>query len=76
LNVLEQARNVIKTAAVQKSYYEYAYPEVHALVFDLADGVLTDLKLDFATTLAGIKKIYNLESEVKLAMGTGTPYSE
>ena len=45
LNVLEQARNVIKTAAVQKSYYEYGYPEVHALVFDLANGELTDLKV-------------------------------
>jgi carbonic anhydrase len=31
LNVLEQGRNVIKTATVQKSYYEHAYPD-HAWV--------------------------------------------
>jgi carbonic anhydrase len=70
LNVLEQARNVIKTAIVQKSYYLNAYPIVHAWVFDLKDGVLRDLKLDFSGTLASIKKIYNLESEIKSAKGT------
>jgi carbonic anhydrase len=73
LNVLEQGRNVIKTATVQKSYYEHAYPIVHAWVFDLKDGVLKDLGLDFSATLAGIKKIYNLEGEIK--SGKGTPYS-
>jgi carbonic anhydrase len=70
LNILEQGRNVIKTATVQKSYYEHAYPIVHAWVFDLQDGLLKDLNLDFAGTLAGIKKIYNLEV---LVTGKNTP---
>jgi carbonic anhydrase len=61
LNVLEQGRNVIKTATVQKSYNEHKFPIVHGWVFDLKDGVLKDLKLDFSGTLANIKKIYNLE---------------
>jgi carbonic anhydrase len=73
LNVLEQGRNVIKTAMVQKSYHEHAYPIVHAWVFDLKDGVLKDLGLDFPATLRGIKKIYNLEGEMNI--GKGTPYS-
>jgi carbonic anhydrase len=32
LNVLEQGRNFIKTAIVEKSYHEHAYPIVHAWV--------------------------------------------
>jgi len=76
INVLEQARNVIKTAAVQKSYYEHAYPIVHAWIFDLKDGMLRDLQLDFPGTLAAIKKIYNLESEINAGKtGISTPMS-
>lgn len=46
---------------------------MHAWVFDLKDGVLNDLGLDFPATLAGIKKIYNLEGEMNT--GKGRPYS-
>ncbi|KAF2841887.1 carbonic anhydrase family protein [Patellaria atrata CBS 101060] len=60
LNVLEQARNVVKTAAVQKSYKDDGYPIVHAWIFDFKDGLLKDLKLDFEGTLKSIQKIYNL----------------
>lgn len=59
-------------ATVQKPYYEHAYPIVYAWVFDLRDVVLKDLQLDFSATLAGIKKIYDLEGEIKT--GKGTPY--
>jgi carbonic anhydrase len=61
LNVIEQCRNVIKTAAVQQSYQDNEFPIVHGWVFDLRDGLLKDLKLDFEATLTGIKKIYDLE---------------
>lgn len=61
LNVLEQCRNVIKTATVQKSYHEKRFPIVHGWVFDLKDGLLKDLELDFEETLQSIKKIYDLE---------------
>lgn len=60
LNVIEQARNVIKTAAVQKSYEQDNFPIVHAWIFDLKDGLLKDLNLDFETVLHKIQKIYNL----------------
>jgi carbonic anhydrase len=64
LNVLEQAKNVIKTAAVQKSWMENKFPVVHGWVFDLRDGLLKDLKIDFERELQGIKKIYDLEGEM------------
>lgn len=60
LNVIEQCRNVIKTAAVQKSYSEKQFPIVHGWVFGFQDGLLKDLKFDFANTLKDIQKIYNL----------------
>lgn len=62
LNVLEQCRNVIKTAVVQQSYQQNEFPIVHAWVFDLRDGLLKDLKLDFQEALESIKKIYDLEA--------------
>jgi carbonic anhydrase len=60
LNVMEQARNVIKTAAVQQSYEENRYPVVHAWIFNFKDGMLKDLELNFEDLLHSIQKIYNL----------------
>ncbi|KAH8591060.1 carbonic anhydrase family protein [Bisporella sp. PMI_857] len=62
LNVVEQCRNVIKTAAVQQSYESKGYPIVHGWVFDLNDGLLKDLKVDFESMLKSIKKLYNLSA--------------
>src|SRR6187402_1337821 len=42
LNVVEQCRNVIKTAAVQQHYLKHGYPEVHGWVFDMKNGLLKD----------------------------------
>jgi carbonic anhydrase len=63
LNVIESCRNIIKTAAVQQSFQENQYPIVHGYVFDLKDGLLKDLDIDFEAMLQGIKKIYNLANE-------------
>lgn len=60
LNVIEQATNIIKTAAVQLSYAENEYPIVHGWVFDLGTGHLKDLNIDFKATLKDIQKLYNL----------------
>ncbi|KAK2793168.1 hypothetical protein FQN52_001814 [Onygenales sp. PD_12] len=60
LNVIEQCRNIIKTAAVQQSYLKNSFPIVHGWVFDFHDGLLKDLKIDFEEVLQGIQKIYNL----------------
>lgn len=61
LNVIESCRNIIKTAAVQQSYQENQYPIVHGWVFDLADGLLKNLEIDFEAELADVQKIYCLK---------------
>ncbi|KAI1349492.1 carbonic anhydrase [Xylaria sp. FL0043] len=60
LSVMEQCRNVIKTAAVQQSYAKNQYPVVHGWVFGFEDGLLKDLKIDHKEMLHSIQKIYNL----------------
>jgi carbonic anhydrase len=60
LNVTEQCINIIKTAAVQKSYLKRGYPTVHAWVFDMRTGLLKDLQLDFRETLRFIQEVYDL----------------
>lgn len=62
LNVVEQCRNVIKTAAVQQSFAENEFPVVHGWVFGFKDGLLKDLKVDHEAILKDIQKIYNLTS--------------
>jgi carbonic anhydrase len=60
LSVVEQCRNVIKTAAVQQSYEKNHFPIVHGWVFGFNDGLLKDLKVDHESMLHSIQKIYNL----------------
>jgi carbonic anhydrase len=60
LNTQEQCINVIKTAAVQKSYVARGYPTVHGWVYDLKNGMLKDLEIDFEGVLHEIQKIYDL----------------
>jgi carbonic anhydrase len=62
LNVQEQCINVIKTAALQLSYLEEGYPEVHGWVFDIHSGKIKDLRIDFKRILTDIKDIYDLTS--------------
>ncbi len=63
LNVQEQCVNIIKTAAVQKSYAKNNFPQVHGWVFDVSSGRLIDLKIDFAKILHTIQEIYDLTKE-------------
>jgi carbonic anhydrase len=60
LNVYEQCLNVIKIAEVQQSYVRNGFPTVHGWVFDLHDGLIKDLRIDFKKALADIQQIYNL----------------
>jgi len=62
LNVQEQVSNIIKTAAVQKSFLKNGYPRVHGWVFDVHTGLLIDLKIDFLKILKDIQEIYDLTS--------------
>jgi len=60
LNVQEQCVNLIKTAAVQQAHKERGLL-VHGWVFDVHNGQLIDLKIDFPSILANIMEIYQLE---------------
>lgn len=60
LNVEEQCINVIKTAVVQRTYLDTGYPLVHGWVFDMENGKLIDLEIDFREKLRDIQEIYNL----------------
>lgn len=59
LNVQEQCINLIKTAAVQEASKERGLI-VHGWVFDIHNGKLIDLKIDFDNILNHMKEIYNL----------------
>lgn len=60
LNVQEQCINVIKTAEVQKAY-KHRDIKIHGWVFNMRNGKLIDLQIDFAGILGHIMEIYRLE---------------
>jgi len=60
LNVQEQCINVIKTAEVQQAYNDRKLT-VHGWVFDMHNGQLIDLKIDFESILEEIMEIYRLK---------------
>jgi carbonic anhydrase len=60
LNVREQCINVIKTAAFQKANKERGL-SIHGWVFDMSNGKLADLNIDFTAKLKDIQEIYNLQ---------------
>jgi carbonic anhydrase len=70
LNVIEQCINVAKTAAVQQAYLQRGHPIVHGWVFDLREGILKDLQVDFPQILRDIQQIYDLTGG---APAGGTP---
>lgn len=62
LNVIEQCRNIIKTAALQQSYTANEFPVVSGWVFSLESGLIKDLEIDFQHMLNDVQKIYDLTS--------------
>jgi carbonic anhydrase len=65
LNVEEQCVNVIKTAVFQRTFLKTGFPTVHGWVFDIHNGRLNDLRIDFARKLAGIREVYDLGLQAK-----------
>lgn len=59
LNVEEQSYNLLKTAAVQKAHLKRGL-KLHGWVFDMQNGKLIDLKIDFKKKLEEIMEIYDL----------------
>ena len=61
LNVIEQCKNVIRTTYVQKSYLENGYPTVHGWIYNMKNGELIDMNIDFEKILAEVLKVYRLD---------------
>ena len=68
LNVVEQCLNVYKTGVVQRRRLEtskdpeceFAYPRVHAVVFDPCDGRLIKLPISFKEEIKRFSHVYDL----------------
>jgi carbonic anhydrase len=68
LNVIEQCLNLYKTDIVQSQRLAtwsdpnepYAYPRIHALVFDPSVGELNKLDVDFRANISRFQHIYDL----------------
>jgi len=66
LNVQEQCVNVIKMAVVQEKYEEGGFPIVHGWVFDMRNGMLKDLEIDFKKELRQIQEIYDITGNKRM----------
>jgi len=61
LNVIEQVRNLSKTSILQTAMKSDNPPQLHGLVYDIAEGILTDLHWQDGD-LKRFEHIYNMES--------------
>lgn len=60
LNVVEQVYNVCKTSIVQESWQKTRLPQVHGWVYDVANGLVRDLQVNFSG-LDEMAAIYEFE---------------
>jgi carbonic anhydrase len=63
LNVIEQVRNLAKTNIIQNALKGGNPPRLHGLVYDVADGVLKDMKVDSNYVMREMAHIYGTEAE-------------
>jgi len=61
LNVIEQCVNIIKIDHVQRSWYKTGYPQLHAWVYDLHNGLLRDLDVNMGEYISSFRSIYDLK---------------
>lgn len=59
INVYEQCINVMKIKEVRESFYKNGYPRVVGWVYDLNNGSLRDLKIDFEKEFDKIHNLFN-----------------
>ncbi len=62
LNVIEQVHNLAKTNIIQNAMRTDKPPRLHGLVYDIADGVLKDLKVNGYQMLEQMEHIYGTEA--------------
>ncbi|MFI5218075.1 MAG: carbonic anhydrase [Bacteroidia bacterium] len=64
LNVVEQCVNIIKIDHVQRVWYKTGFPQLHAWVYDLHNGLLKDLNINMQEYISKFRKIYDLKPKL------------
>ncbi|KAF1790104.1 Carbonic anhydrase, prokaryotic-like, conserved site [Phytophthora cactorum] len=62
LNTIEQCINVFKIGLVQRHQVKYGFPRIHGLVYDLKNGQLNEMDIDFNSYVRKYQSIYKLHS--------------
>ncbi|TYZ63687.1 hypothetical protein PybrP1_001327 [[Pythium] brassicae (nom. inval.)] len=62
LNTIEQCINIFKIGLVQRHQVKYGFPRIHGLVYNLSDGELKELDVDFKAYIKKYNSIYKLHS--------------
>uniref|UniRef100_A0AAV1V3M4 Carbonic anhydrase n=1 Tax=Peronospora matthiolae TaxID=2874970 RepID=A0AAV1V3M4_9STRA len=60
LNTIEQCMNVFKMGLVQRHQVKYGFPRIHGLVYDLKNGELNEMDIDFDAYVHKYRSIYKL----------------
>jgi carbonic anhydrase len=60
LNVQEQALKLYASPVVQRSQAQHGIPQIHALVFDVGEGYLKELSVDFKKIIKKYKDVYSM----------------
>jgi len=62
LNVMEQCINLFGNSIVQKAQSLKGYPRIHGMVYDISNGYLRELDIDFRPLLKKYRDIYSVYS--------------
>ncbi|DAZ93352.1 TPA: hypothetical protein N0F65_011878, partial [Lagenidium giganteum] len=62
LNTIEQCINIFKIGLVQRHQVKYGFPRIHALVYNIHNGELKELDVDFQAYVRKYRSIYRLHS--------------
>lgn len=68
LNVIEQVNNLCETSIIQRAWAKRGAPQVHGWVYDIADGKIRDLGVNYASP-ATLHSLYRFDFEESLADG-------
>jgi len=59
LSVQEQCINLFANPIVQRSQVTHGYPRIHGFVYDIGNGYLRELEIDFKKEVSKLKDIYS-----------------
>lgn len=62
LNTVEQCMNIFKVGFVQRHQAKYGFPRIHGLVYNINNGQLKELDVDFQSYIKKYNSIYKLHT--------------